>query len=267
LRGGTPTPDFLAARLAEDIADRLAATTRRFERALVMGFGADAVAAALAASGRVGALVRADPLALASPADLVIDDEALPFAAGAFDLIAAPLSLTLVNDLPGALVQVRRALRPDGLFLAVLAGAGTLAELREVFALAESELRGGVSPRVAPFADIRDLGGLLQRAGFALPVADVETLTLRYPDALALMRDLAIAGLANPLTERSRRPTTRALLARVAAAYRDRAADADGRIIATLNLVWLSGWAPHESQPKPLRPGSGKVSLKDVLGR
>src|SRR5690606_32932843 len=160
-------------------------------------------------SPRVGRVTRADSLvagpAGSHPAAAVADEEALPFAAASFDLVAAPLSLTLVNDLPGALIQIRRTLKPDGLFLGVVFGAGTLGELRTAMTAAEAEVTGGASPRVAPFADVRDLGALLQRAGFALPVADVEKLTLRYSSALDLVRDIRAAGLANPLTERTRR--------------------------------------------------------------
>ena len=171
-----------------------------------------------------------------------------------------------MNDLPGALIQIRRVLKPDGLFLGCLLGGATLTELRRSFAAAEAEIEGGVSPRVAPFADMRDLGGLLQRAGFALPVADVETVTVRHADAFGLMRDLRAMGLTNPLAERRRRPLRRATLRRAVELYAERFADPDGRVRATFDVVWLSGWAPHESQQRPLRPGSAKTRLADALG-
>jgi SAM-dependent methyltransferase len=194
------------------------------------------------------------------------DEEWLPFAPESFDLVVANLSLHWVNDLPGALVQIRRALKPDGLFVGALLGGATLTELRQAFTQAEAELEGGVSPRVAPFADVRDLGGLLQRAGFALPVADSETLRVRYGDPFGLMRDLRQMGLANALLDRRRSPLRRATLLRAAQVYAERFADPDGRLPATFEIVWLSGWVPHESQRKPLRPGSATVRLADALG-
>ena len=171
-----------------------------------------------------------------------------------------------MNDLPGILAQARRALRPDGLFLGCLFGGDTLRELRIAFGEAEAELEGGISPRVAPFADVRALGALLQRAGFALPVTDLDSATVRYPHALALMVDLRAMGLTNPLAERRRTPLRRATLGRAAALYAERFADRDGRVRATFDIVWLSGWAPHESQQKPLRPGAAKTRLADALG-
>ena len=187
---------------------------------------------------------------------VVADEEALPFADGSLDLIVSALALQFVNDLPGTLIQVRRALKPDGLLLAALLGGDTLTELREAFAAAESEVEGGLSPRVAPFADVRELGGLLQRAGFALPVVDSDRLTVRYDSVVALMHDLRRMGATNVLSERRRTPLRRATLRRLAEIYAERFADADGRLRATFEIVWLSGWAPHESQQKPLKPGS-----------
>jgi SAM-dependent methyltransferase len=171
-----------------------------------------------------------------------------------------------VNDLPGALVQIRRALKPDGLFLAALLGGDTLAELRESFAVAESALAGGVSPRVAPFPDLRDMGALLQRAGFALPVADVDRVVVRYASPLALMADLRRMGAANPLVERRRVPLRRDVLMRMMEVYGERFGDPDGKIRARFEIVWLSGWAPHHSQQQPLQPGSAKARLADALG-
>ena len=194
------------------------------------------------------------------------DEEALPFANGSLDLIVSALALQFVNDLPGTLIQVRRALKPDGLLLAALVGGDSLSELREAFAVAESEIEGGLSPRVAPFADVRELGGLLQRAGFALPVVDSDRLTVRYDSVLALMHDLRRMGATNVLNERRRAPFKRATLRRLAEIYAERFADADGRLRATFEIVWLSGWAPHESQQKPLKPGAAAHRLADALG-
>jgi SAM-dependent methyltransferase len=194
------------------------------------------------------------------------DEEALPFRDGALDLVVSALALQFVNDLPGTLIQTRRALRPDGLLLAALIGGDTLTELRQAFAAAESEIEDGISPRIAPFADVRDMGALLQRAGFALPVTDVDRVVVRYASPLALMHDLRRMGATNPLVERSRRPLRRATLRRMLEVYAERFSDADGRIRATFEIVWLSGWAPHESQQKPLAPGSARQRLADALG-
>lgn len=244
---------FLLDRVAGDMAERLATVLRKFELAADVGTPTDALRRALASN--VGRFV-----------DAVADDEALPYREGSLDLVASALALQFVNDLPGTLVQVRRALKPDGLFLAALIGGETLSELREAFASAEADIEGGASPRVAPFADLRDLGALLQRAGFALPVTDVDRVMVRYPDPLALMHDLRLMGATNVLAERRRTPLRRATLRRMLEVYVDRFSDADGRVRATFEIVWLSGWAPHESQQKPLAPGSAKQRLADALG-
>jgi len=265
--------DFLLERAAEDFGERLGAVLRRFDLALDLGTPGEALRRALAASGKVGTIIAADALAdraaqndRASALKVVCDEEALPFRDASLDLVTSALSLQFVNDLPGTLVQIRRALKPDGLFLAALIGGDTLTELRQAFATAEAEIENGVSPRVAPFADVRDLGALLQRAGFALPVTDVERLTVRYASPLALMHDLRRMGATNVLVERSRRPLKRAVLARMMESYGARFADADGRIRATFEIMWLSGWAPHESQQQPLKPGSATRRLADALG-
>ena len=239
---------------------------RQFERAVDLGTPTDAVRRALAASGKVGthrrrragrASARRGSLRVAA------DEEALPFADGSLDLVVSALALQFVNDLPGTLIQIRRALKPDGLLLAALIGGDTLTELREAFAAAESEIEGGVSPRVAPFADLRELGALLQRAGFALPVVDVDRLTVRYASVLALMRDLRRMGATNVLGERRRTPLRRATLAAAwRKSMRERFADADGRVRATFEIVWLSGWAPHESQQKPLQARLGRRAAR-----
>ena len=193
--------------------------------------------------------------------------EVLPLQRGSLDLVISGLALQFVNDLPGVLAQIRRALRPDGLLQAAMIGGDTLTELRQCFAAAEAECEGGVSPRVAPFADLRDVGGLLQRAGFALPVTDLDHIVVRYDNAVALMADLRRMGATNILVERRRTPTRRATLLRMAQIYAERFADPDGRIRATYDVIWLSGWAPHESQPKPLQPGSAKASLEEAVKR
>ena len=195
----------------------------------------------------------------------VSDTEPLALAPAAFDLVVSALALQFVNDLPGVLAQIRRALKPDGLFLAAMIGGETLTELRQSFAAAEAEIEGGVSPRVAPFADLRDLGGLLQRAGFALPVTDVDRIVVRYDNAFALMQDLRRMGATNILNERRRTLSRRATFLKMAQIYAERFSDPDGRIRATFDIVWMSGWAPHDSQQKPLKPGSAKMSLADAV--
>jgi len=267
---------FLVDRVAEDLGDRLAAVLRSFERAVDLGTPTDAARRVLAASGKVGTVIAADALAAAAPLSLsrsqarelvvAADEEALPFRDGALDLVVSVLALSFVNDLPGTLIQIRRALKPDGLLLAALVGGDTLTELRQAFAGAEAEVEGGISPRVAPFADVRELGGLLQRAGFALPVTDVDRLTVRYASPIALMHDLRRMAATNALVERRRRPLKRALLERMVDIYGERFSDPDGRIRATFEIVWLSGWAPHASQQKPLAPGSARQRLADALG-
>lgn len=259
------TATFLVDRVAEDLADRLGAVMRQFDVAVDLGTPADAVRRTLAGQ-QIGTLIAAAPAPQGAGLRVVSDEEALPFADASLDLVVSALSLQFVNDLPGTLIQIRRALKPDGLFLASLIGGDSLAELREAFAQAESEIEGGVSPRVSPFADLRDLGGLLQRAGFALPVADSDRLTVRYDSAFALMRDLRAMGATNIMTERRRKPLKRKTLLRMAEIYAQRFADSDGRLRATFEIAWLSGWAPHESQQKPLKPGSATHRLADVLG-
>lgn len=261
---------FLLERVTEDLIDRLSFIERRFERALVIGAHHGLVGSRLRALPGLELVVETETsAALARRAGgpaVVAEEDALPFADAAFDLVVAPLTLHTVNDLPGALVQIRRVLRPDGLFLGALAGGETLRELRAAWIAAEAERLGGVSPRVAPFADVREMGGLLQRAGFALPVADSDVITVRYASPLALMADIKGMGMSNALAERRRVPVTRGLLMRAAEVYAERFGVADGRVPATFEIVTLTAWAPHESQPKPLRPGSAAVSLADVLG-
>jgi SAM-dependent methyltransferase len=246
---------FLLDRVGEDMEERLRAVLREFKTAADVGTPGDQVREALA--GRVGRLARVD-----LPD---VESEPLSLAPTSLDLVVSALALQFVNDLPGVLAQIRRALKPDGLLLAAMIGGDTLTELRQSFAAAEAELESGVSPRVAPFADLRDIGALLQRAGFALPVTDVDRIVVRYDNAFALMADLRRMGATNILVERRRTPTRRATLLRMAQIYRERFADPDGRIRATFDVIWLSGWAPHESQQQPLQPGSAKASLAEAV--
>jgi SAM-dependent methyltransferase len=246
---------FLLDRVAEDMAERLHAVLREFYSAADIGTADVQVRDVLAE--RVGRLNRVD-----------LPDretEPLSLAPDTLDLAVSALAFQFVNDLPGVLSQIRRALKPDGLLLAAMTGGDTLTELRQSFAAAEAELEGGVSPRVIPFADLRDVGALLQRAGFALPVTDVDRIVVRYDSAFALMADLRLMGATNILVERRRMPTRRATMLRMAQIYGERFADSDGRIRATFDVIWLSGWAPHESQQKPLRPGSAKASLAEAV--
>ena len=253
LRGAPAT--FLLDRVAGDMAERLQAVLREFKGAADIGTSGDQLRRALAA--RVGELARIDLPETES--------EPLPLQPQSLDLAVSALAFQFVNDLPGVLAQIRRALKPDGLLLAAMTGGDTLTELRQSFAAAEAELEGGASPRVAPFADLRDAGALLQRAGFALPVTDVDRVVARYDGAFALMADLRRMGATNVLVERRRTPTRRATLSRMADIYRERFADADGRIRATFDVIWLSGWAPHASQQQPLKPGSAKASLAEAV--
>ena len=245
---------FLLDRVDEDMSDRLAAVKRDFREVADVWTPGDGLSAPRA---RFSSVQRIELDASGK--------EALPFAPETLDLVASALALQFVNDLPGVLAQLRRALRPDGLLLAAMIGGDSLTELRQAFAAAEAECEGGISPRVAPFADLRDVGALLQRAGFALPVTDVDRVVVRYANALALMQDLRHMGAANVLIERRRTPSRRATLLRMAEIYAERFSDPDGRIRATFDVIWLSGWAPHASQQQPLKPGSAKASLAEAV--
>jgi SAM-dependent methyltransferase len=263
---------ILLDRVAVDFAERLGAVLRRFEFALDLGTPGAAVSDTLARLGSVGTIVAANALSRdgaprAENVNLVAaDEEALPFRDASLDLVVSALALQFVNDLPGTLLQIRRSLKPDGLFVAALIGGETLTELRQSFAAAESEMEGGASPRVAPFIDVRTLGDLLARAGFALPVADSDRYTLRYASPFDLMHELRRMGATNALFARRRTPLRRATLMRTAEIYQERFADPDGRVRGTFEIVWLSGWAPHPNQQKPLRPGSAQARLADALG-
>ena len=239
------------------MAERLHAVVREFNSGADVGTTGGQVRKALA--GRLHQL---------APVDLPgRESEPLSLQPESLDLVVSALAFQFVNDLPGVLAQIRRALRPDGLLLAAMIGGDTLTELRQSFAAAEAELEGGASPRVAPFADLRDIGALLQRAGLALPVTDVDRIVVRYGSAFALMQDLRRMGATNILLERRRTPTRRATMLRMAQIYAERFADADDRIRATFDVIWLSGWAPHESQQQPLRPGSAKAGLAEAVKR
>jgi SAM-dependent methyltransferase len=259
---------FLLERAVAELAERLSVVMRRFDLAADLGTPGDMARRRLRDVAGTLIAIDAEPRLRTDDGSLAVvgDLEFLPLRDGGLDLAVSVLALQFVNDLPGTLLQIRRALKPDGLFLAALIGGQSLTELRESFAAAEAEIEGGVSPRVAPFADVRELGGLLQRAGFALPVADVDRVVVRYASPLALMHDLRRMGATNALTERRRAPLRRATLHRMVEIYSERFADSDGRVRASFDIVWLSGWSPHESQQKPLAPGSAKLRLADALG-
>jgi SAM-dependent methyltransferase len=256
---------FLLSAAADELGDRLAVVNRRFALAADLGSPLPLVAERLLAGGKVDRIVRIDRLVDARP-HVVGDAELLPLAPGSLDLMVSVLWLQWVNDLPGVLAQVRRALKPDGLFLAALIGGDTLTELRQSLAQAEAEITGGASPHVAPFTELRAVGALLQRAGFALPVIDQDRHTVRYDTVWHLMGDLRAMGATNALIERDRRPLRRSILFRAGEIYAERFGDGAGRLPATFDVVWVSGWAPHESQPRPLKPGTAKARLADALG-
>ena len=259
--------DFLMRRACEELSDRLTFVDLRFENAVSLFCCGDQPARALHKCGKVEQLARIemDAELLGSDKGIVERREVVPVPRENADLIVSLLALHEINDLPGLLTQIRRSLRPDGLFLAAIPGGGTLSELRECLLAAETELTGGAASRVYPFIDVRDAGALLQRAGYALPVVDVETATVRYDSAIDLMHDLRAMGATSSLKERSRKPLRRHVVQRCCELYESRFADSDGRIRATFNTIWISGWAPHESQQKPLKPGSAKTGLERAL--
>ena len=264
--------DFLLSEIAERLADRLSDIARRFPVALDLGARDGILGRTLQGRGGIETLIQSETSLVSAQrlqggAALVADEELLPFKEQCFDAVLSNLALHWVNDLPGALAQIRSSLKPDGLFLASLFGTGTLQELRTALMEAELAETGGASPRVSPFADLRDAAGLLQRAGFALPVADADTVTVTYGDFFALLRDLRGMGETNILFDRLKQPTRRTVFARAAAIYQERFADAQGRLPATFQVLFLTGWAPDPSQQQPARRGSGKTSLKDVFGR
>jgi SAM-dependent methyltransferase len=248
---------FLFDRVAEDMDERLHAVLRDFADVADIWSPGEVLRQPLRDRFKSVAEIHPDSFG----------QEVLALQPESLDLVISALAFQFVNDLPGVLAQIRRALRPDGLLMAAMVGGDTLSELRQSFAAAEAECEGGVSPRVAPFADLRDVGALLQRAGFALPVTDVDRVVVRYDSAFTLMQDLRRMGATNVLVERRRTPSRRTTLLRMAQIYSERFADADGRIRATFDVIWLSGWAPHESQQKPLQPGSAKMGLAEAVKR
>ncbi len=257
--------DFLLARVAEDVSDRLSLIRRKFNAPLDLCTDCRLFADRLVSDHGLTTLIHAGSGACRTSTSLVVDLERLPFAPRSFDLIVSGLALHTVNDLPGTLAQICASLLPDGLFLAALMGGSTLRELRVALLEAETEITGGASPRVAPAVDVRDLGSLLQRAGFALPVVDSDVVTVTYADPLALMHDLRAMGATNTLTERSRRVLRRDVLARALDIYRQRFAAPDGRVSATFEILTATAWAPHPRQQQPLAPGSAKTRLADAL--
>lgn len=268
------TADFLKRRAVLDVIERLGSVNRRFARAADLGARDGTFARTLAdhpdVSARIGWLAQTDispaMLAHGGGARAACDEERLPFTPGGLDLVVSSLALHWVNDLVGALTQIRLALAPDGLFVGAILGGATLTELRASLLEAEAELRGGAGPRVSPFLDAADAGSLLQRAGFALPVVDVDTVSVRYEHPVRLLADLRAMGETSALVERPRKPLTRTLLARTFEIYRSKFADPDGRVRATFEIITLTGWAPHPDQPQPLAPGSAKARLADALG-
>lgn len=267
---GAGAHDFLVRRVADDFRERLSFVSRRFPLAASVGAYHGVLSRVLRGSAGIEIMFDVEPCgALLSQCDgprVQASVDALPVADGALDLVVSGLALHLIDDLPGALAQIRRALKPDGLFLGALLGGETLSELRAAWIMAETEISGGASPRVAPFADARALGGLLQRAGFALPVADADIVTVAYASPLALMRDVKAMGASNMLAARRRVPATRRLLFRAAEIYAETSGRADGRAVATFEIITLTAWAPHESQQTPLKPGSAAARLADALG-
>lgn len=262
--------DFLLKQVAADFADRVSMIKRDFPFAADIGTHTGLLADAVGRLANVGTVIRTERcaalLAGRPGPKIVCDEELLPFAAESLNLVVSGLALQWVNDLPGTLKQIAKALKPDGLLLAALLGGDTLFELRQALTAAEIEISGGASPRVSPFVEVRDLGALLQRAGFALPVTDTDRLVARYDSLFTLMRDLKAMGATNVLAERSRVPLTRGVLLRAAEIYAERFSGGDGRIAATFEIVTATGWKPHESQQRPLRPGSARMRLADALG-
>ena len=256
--------DFLFREVADRLSDRLADINRTFDRAAEIGASGDILREALSPIRKVNSLIRTGQAGSAT--DLIADEEFQPFADESLDLVVSNLSLHWTNDLPGALIQIRRALKPDGLFMASMLGGDTLMELRHVLMEAETSVAGGVSPRVSPFADLGDAAALLQRAGYALPVADMDTITVTYSDALALMHDLRGMGETNAVADRIKGFSRRAVLLDAAARYTEIYGGEDGRIPATFQILFFAGWAPHTSQQKALAPGSATTRLAEALG-
>jgi NADH dehydrogenase [ubiquinone] 1 alpha subcomplex assembly factor 5 len=266
---GFATAGFLVEEVADRLLDRLADIRRSFPRTLVLGAHRGLLEAGLQGRFGIDLLVATDTvpgmLEGGRAPRVLADEEALPFAADRFDAALSVMLLHWVNDLPGLLVQLRHCLAPDGLLLLAMPGGESLFELRQALMQAELECEGGVSPRVSPMADVRDAGSLLQRAGFALPVVDVDRITVTYADPLRLMRELARMGESNALRQRRPGPLRRGTVARACEIYRETFGDEDGRVPATFDILFMAAWKPHASQPKPLPRGSGKISLAEAL--
>lgn len=267
LRIAKKDADFLLQHVADDLALRLSTITKPFSDVAVLNCASDAIKNMLESRDNLSNLIQTKSPAFSQARAVVCDDDVVPFANESFDLMISALNLQFIDDLPGTLIQIRRALRSDGLFMGVIAGGGTLQELRQSFLAAEAALTGGVAQRVLPFIDVREAGHLLQRAGFALPVTDTEQITVRYQTPLHLMHDLRAMGAVNCTLGRSKTWLRRDVLQYMVSHYVDHFSDDDGRIRATFEIISLSGWAPHESQQKPLKPGSAQVSLADTLGK
>ena len=258
---------FLLRRCAEDAADRLTDVNRMFQNALILGNAqfADTLLSALP-DGKIAAVTRADFSDAPGPETQFADEEALPFQPEQFDLIISALSLHRVNDLPGALVQINRALKPDGLFLGAMFGGNTLTQLRQSLYQAEDALYGGITPRIAPMTDFTQAAALLQRTGFALPVVDSDKVNVNYANPMRLFTDLKSMGETNALTARSRKPVSKRFLTKTAQIYAELFSNSDGKAVASFEILWLTGWAKHPDQQKPLKPGSAKTRLADALG-
>ena len=268
-QSGASKCDYLLKYVIQDIIDRVSIIERDFPLALCYGCHTDELSKSLSKLHKVGSVISSDSLfdiaqSLPSP-NLVADEEFFPFADNSFDLIVSPLNLQWINDLPGTLTQILKGLKPDGVFIAATLGQESLWQLRQTLLQAEEELLGGASPRVAPFADIRDLGHLLQRAGFTLPVTDRDVLKVTYPSTSKLMHEIRQMGATNNLVNRSKKTVKRTLFQRLEQLYHQQFAQEQGRVTATFEVIYLIGWAPHPDQQKPLRPGSGKISLTDIF--
>jgi hypothetical protein len=256
--------DFVTSLVLADLDDRLGTVTPDFQQALIISPDAAPLPERGTSANGPFVFERASTV-LETPGVPLVDPEALDLPRRDYDLIVSIFDLDVVDDVPGFLARARAHLRGDGLFMAAAIGGDSLTELREAFLSADADLGGGAFLRVAPFIPLSEAAGLLQRAGLALPVSDVETHTVRYQSPLSLMRELKALGASNPLADRPNRPATLTLLQAASAAYGNLATDLDGRVRATLEIIWMSGWAPHESQQKPLKPGSAEISLTKVL--
>jgi len=262
--------DFLVREIGARLSDRLLDMARTFPLALDLGARTGGYGPVPGGPGGIEHVVSCElserMARQIENSGVVCDPEILPFAEGRFDLVYSNLELHWANDLPGCLLQITRSLKPDGLFLAAILGGNTLTELRDVLMAAELDVTGGASPRVSPFAELRDAGALLQRAGLALPVVDADEITVTYENLFRLLADLRGMGETNTVRERVRTATRRNIFLRAAELYLERYPAEDGRIRATFEIIFLHGWAPHESQQRALRPGSAKTSLADALG-